>query len=67
MNNEDKIRLVLAKLDNIHGDKISYINNSEKFKEKYVLSEVLSECNSIKLALIEELELLGGSWSEPID
>lgn len=62
ISNQEKIDLIINRLNNIQGAIDSYIENAEKFKDKYSLDEVLPECNAIKLALYEELKLLGGIW-----
>jgi hypothetical protein len=67
ITNKDKINLVTARLKNIEGAIISYIEHADALKDKYSLGDVLSECNAIKLALIEELESSGGTWPVPLD
>jgi hypothetical protein len=67
ISNEDKINLVIDRLKNIEGAIISYIEHADVFQDKYSLDDVLLECNAIKLALIQELESLGGTWPVPLD
>ena len=67
ISNRDKIELVVDRLNNIQGNINSYIDHADDFKDKYSLEEVLPECNAIKLALLQELELLGGTWPAPLD
>lgn len=67
MNNQDKMNLVYDRLKNVEGDISSYIKHAEAFKDKYSLDNVLPECNSIRSALLEELESLGGIWPIPLD
>lgn len=67
LNNQDKIQLIINKLNNIQGNIDSYIQHAEIFKDKYSLEDVLPDCNSIKTALLQELESLGGIWPEPLD
>ena len=67
INNQDKIRIVVDRLNNIQGDIDSYIEHADAFKDKYSLDSVLPECNAIKLALLQELELLGGIYPVPLD
>ena len=67
INNQDKISRVLDRLNNIQGDIDSYIQHADAFKDKYSLENVLPECNAIKSALLQELELLGGIWPVPLD
>ena len=64
ISNEDKINILISKLDTLQFIIKSYIYHAEEFKEKYSLEEVLSDCNAIKSALLDELESLGGSWVE---
>lgn len=67
ISSEDKIQLVVNRLNNIQGDIDSYITHADVFQDKYSLEDVLPDCNSIKLALIQELESLGGTWPVPLD
>jgi hypothetical protein len=67
INNQDKIHVIIARLNNIQGDINSYIAHADVFQDKYSLESVLPKCNSIKLALLQELELLGGAWTAPLD
>jgi len=67
INNEDKIRLIIDRLNNVEGDINSYISHADDFQDKYSLEDVLPKCNAIKTILLQELELLGGSWNPAID
>jgi len=67
IDNQDKIDLIINRLNNVHGDIISYTKYADDFQDKYSLEDVLPKCNAIKLALLEELESLGGSWTPPVD
>lgn len=67
INNKDKINLIIARLNNIQGNIDSYIQYADDFQDKYSLDDVLPECNAIKLALLKELELIGGTWPAPLD
>jgi hypothetical protein len=67
ITNEDKIRLLIDRLNNVEGDINSYISHADAFQDKYSLEDVLPECNAIKTALLQELESLGGSWNPAID
>lgn len=67
INNQDKINLIIDKLNNIEGDMISYIEHANTFQNKYSLEEVLTECNAAKSALLAELNSLGGIWPVPLD
>jgi hypothetical protein len=67
ITDEDKINLIIARINNVEGDINSYIKHADTFQSKYSLEDVLPACNSIKLALIQELESLGGSWPPTLD
>ena len=67
ITNEEKINLITARIINIDGAINSYIEHADAFKDKYSLDDVLPDCNAIKLALLQELELLGGYWPNSID
>lgn len=62
ISNQDKINLIIWRLNNIEGDIKSFIDHADIFKDKYSLEEELVICNSKKQALMEELNLLGGIW-----
>ena len=66
ITNEEKIELIINKLNNIQGAINSYITYADLLKDKYSLDEILPEYNSIKYALLQELETLGGSWEESL-
>ena len=67
ITDEEKINLITARIINIEGDINSYIEHAYAFKNKYSIEDVLPDCNAIKLALIKELEVLGGYWPNSID
>jgi hypothetical protein len=67
ITDEEKINLITARIINIEGAINSYIEHADAFKNKYSLEDVLPDCNAIKLALIKELEVLGGYWPNSID
>lgn len=67
INNEEKINILMSKLDTLQFIIKSYIDHAEEFKNKYSLEDVLPDYYSIKLALLEELDSIGGSWVETID
>ena len=67
ITNEEKINLITAKIINVEGAINSYIQHADTFKDKYALEDVLPNCNAIKLALVKELELLGGHWPNILD
>ena len=62
INNQDKIDLILWRLNNIYGNIKSFIDHAEQFRDKYSLEDELSKCNAKKEALLNELNLLGGTW-----
>lgn len=63
LNNEEKIELVINKLNNVQAEIDSYIQNADLLKDKYSLEDVLPDCNFRKSALLLELESLEGTWS----
>lgn len=65
ISNQDKINLIIWRLNNIEGDIKSFIDHADIFKDKYSLEEELVKCNSKKQALLEELSLLDGAWPGP--
>jgi hypothetical protein len=67
LDNKEKINLIINKLNNIEVIINTHIERAEILSDKYSLDEVLLNCNAIKLALIKELESLGGIWPIPLD
>ena len=67
ISNDDKMKIIIARINNVESSIISYIEHADVFQEKYSLDDVLLECNIVKSALIQELELLGGTWPAPLD
>lgn len=67
LENEEKINLIINKLNNIEVIINTHIERAEILSDKYSLDEILLDCNAIKLALITELESLGGIWPTPLD
>jgi hypothetical protein len=65
INNEEKIDILINKLNTLEFIKKSYIDHAEEFKDKYSLEDELSICESKKAALLEALDNLGGSWTNP--
>lgn len=63
IENQDKIDFIINRLNNIEGNIKSFILHAEEFKGKYSLEEELSICNAKKEALLNELDLLGGTWT----
>ena len=63
LNNEEKIAMIINRLDNLEASIQSFIKNEEASRGKYVLKDELLSCNIKKQALIEMLKNLGGSWT----
>ena len=66
MTNDEKIEVLINRLNNIEFTIKSFIEHAEDFKDKYSLEDELSTCNFKKNALLEELTKLGGSWTDPL-
>lgn len=66
ISNQEKIDIIIGRLNNTHGDIKSFIDHAERFQDKYSLQEELDICNAKKEVLLTELSALGGSW-EPLD
>ena len=62
ITNEEKIEVLIEKLNTLDFIIESYISHAEEFKNKYSLEEVLTDCNAQKDALLQELSELGGVW-----
>jgi hypothetical protein len=62
LNNQEKISLIIWRLNNIEGNIKSFIDHADKFQNKYSLEEELDKCNAKKQALLQKLEELGGVW-----
>jgi hypothetical protein len=67
LTNEEKISLIINQLNNIEIIMNIHIERADVLSDKYSLDQVLPECNAIKLALLEELESLGGTWPVSLD
>jgi hypothetical protein len=67
ITNNEKIEILINKLDTIDFIIKSYISHAEEFKNKYSLDDVLPDYNLVKIALLEEVESLGGFWTPPTD
>lgn len=63
--NEEKIDLIINKLNNIEAMIVSFIDNAEACQDKYSLEEELEICNAKKAVLLEALQNLGGTWPKP--
>lgn len=62
ISNEEKIEIIINKLNNLEGLAISLIENEEICMDKYSLQDELEICNARKNALLKELKDLGGTW-----
>lgn len=62
ISNEEKIEILINRLNTLEFIINSYISHAEEFKNKYSLEEVLADCNAQKEALLQEIEELGGIW-----
>jgi hypothetical protein len=65
ISNQEKIDILISRLNTLEFIKASFINHAEEFQNKYSLEEELESCNSQKNALLEELTKLGGVWTSP--
>ena len=66
ITNQEKINLLIEKLNNIEFIINSFIDHAEDFKEKYSLEHELSICKLKKDVFLEELSSLGGTWTGPL-
>ncbi len=58
ITNEEKINLVINRINNIDGQIKSFIDNAGLCAGKYSVEEEVSACNAKKTALIQEMESL---------
>lgn len=58
VTNEEKIDIIMNRINNIDGQIKSFIDNAELCAEKYSVEEEVLACNAKKEALIQELNLL---------
>jgi hypothetical protein len=58
ITNEEKIEMVLNKLNNLEALMKSLVDNANICKDKYILEDELLECNRKKTALLSEKEAL---------
>ena len=61
INNEEKIAIILNKIDNLEALVKSLIDNAEVCAGKYSLEDELADCNIKKGVLVQALQELGGS------
>jgi hypothetical protein len=62
ITNEDKLEIVIEKLNTLEFIIQSYIDHAEDFSNKYSLEDVLADCDAKKQALLQRLQELGGVW-----
>jgi hypothetical protein len=60
LTNQEKIDIIINKIDNLEKVIQSYIDNAEKLKDKYSLEDKLIICNTKMATLLASLEELGG-------
>jgi hypothetical protein len=63
LTNQEKIDIIINRLNNLDLIIKSYIDHSEILKNKYSLEDKLTECNAQKTVLLGLLEDLGGTWN----
>jgi hypothetical protein len=63
LTNQEKIEIIINRLNNLELTIQSYIDHAEILKDKYSLEDKLAECNAQKTALLGILEDLGGTWN----
>ena len=59
ITNEEKINIIVNKLDTLEIIIKSFIDHAEEFKDKYSLENELADCNAKKAIFISMLENLG--------
>lgn len=67
LTNEEKVVVLINKLDNMEFIISSFIEHAEEFKDKYSLEDEIFACNFKKNVLLGILEDLGGTWPKPLD
>jgi len=67
MTDEEKIEILISRLNNIEMIIKSYIDNAELLKDKYSLEDELTMCENKKVVLIKTLKDLGGEWPQDLD
>jgi hypothetical protein len=66
ITNEEKISIIVHKLDTLEIIIKSFIDHAEEFKDKYSLENELADCNAQKNALLEALREIGGTWQSAL-
>lgn len=64
ITNEEKIEIIINKLNNLNLIIKSYSDNAEALKNKYNLEDKINLCNTKKNVLLNELNILGGVWQD---
>ena len=64
ISNEEKIAVIINRLNNLDLSIKSLVDNADVNINKYSLEEELALCEAKKNALLEALQNLGGSWPE---
>jgi len=59
LTNEEKIDIIIDKLNKLDFIIKSFIDHAEEFKDKYSLEDELADCNAKKAVFISMLEDLG--------
>ncbi|MBM3211113.1 hypothetical protein FJZ33_02770 [Candidatus Poribacteria bacterium] len=67
ITNQEKIDILIHKIETIEFIKKSFIDHAEEFKDKYILEDEIAICNTKKNALLQELQDLGGTWPKGLD
>ena len=58
ITNEEKIKIIINRINNIDAQIKSFIDNADLCAGKYILEEEILACNAKKTALTQELEAL---------
>ena len=64
LTNEEKIDIIIDKLNKLDFIIKSFIDHAEEFKDKYSLEDELADCNAKKSILVSMLEDLGYSGDQ---
>lgn len=65
ITNEEKILLIINRLNNLELSIKSLTDNAELCRDKYSLEIEVGLCNNMISALLQELDGLGGVWIRP--
>lgn len=58
LTNQERISLIINRINNIDAQIKSFVDNAELCAGKYLVEEEVSACNAKKTALIQEMESL---------